>query len=170
MLWCSLGDTSLTDTKDSASSKKKSKKTEITFEDVQYRLDEISKRLARLEELIERVGPGIEEVRTSAKVIREGFEFYDGMVRLMGKFTKAERLESRFGDLKKDDISWRIIQILDISRPLNISQITASVRAERGTASRRIVRERVNELVGRGILQVIEDEDERARYFALVKD
>ena len=170
MLCCSLGDTSLTGTKDSASSKKKSKKTEITFEEVQFRLDEISKRLARLEELIERVGPGIEEVRTSAKVIREGFEFYDGMVRLMGKFTKAERLESRFGDLKKDDISWRIIQILDISRPLNISQITASVRAERGTASRRIVRERVNELVGRGILQVIEDEDERARYFALVKD
>lgn len=170
MLCCSLGDTSLTGTKDSASSKKKGKKTEITFEEVQFKLDEISKRLARLEELIERVGPGIEEVRTSAKVIREGFEFYDGMVRLMGKFTKAERLESRFGDLKKDDISWRIIQILDISRPLNISQITASVRAERGTASRRIVRERVNELVGRGILQVIEDEDERARYFALVKD
>jgi len=160
----------LTGTKDSASSIKKSKRTEITFEEVQNRLDEISKRLARLEELIERVGPGIEEVRTSAKVIREGFEFYDGMVRLMGKFTKAERLESRFGDLKKDDISWRIIQILDTSRPLNISQITTSVRAERGTASRRIVRERVNELVGRGILQVIEDEDERARYFALVKD
>ncbi len=137
---------------------------------MQNRLDEISKRLARLEELIERVGPGIEEVRTSAKVIREGFEFYDGMVRLMGKFTKAERLESRFGDLKKDDISWRIIQILDNSRPLNISQITASVRAERGTASRRIVRERVNELVARGVLQVIEDEDERARYFALTKD
>ena len=59
MLCCSLGDTSLTGTKDSASSKKKIKKTEITFEEVQFRLDEISKRLARLEELIERVGPGI---------------------------------------------------------------------------------------------------------------
>ncbi|GAG87071.1 unnamed protein product, partial [marine sediment metagenome] len=46
------------------------------------------------------------------------------------------------------------------SRPLNISQITAGVRAERGTASRRIVRERVNELVARDILQVIEDEDD----------
>ena len=110
-------------------------------------------------------------MRTSAKVIREGFEFYDGLVRLMGKFTKAERLESRFGDLKKDDISWKIIQVLDnSSRPLNISQITAAVRAERGTASRRIIRERVNELVQREILQTIEDEDERARYFALVRD
>ncbi|MFW9963026.1 MAG: hypothetical protein ACFFCX_05670 [Candidatus Sifarchaeia archaeon] len=160
----------MTDTKPKKSTKHKSGKTDLTIEEVQDRLDEISARLARLEELIERVGPGIEEVRTSAKVIREGFEFYDGMVRLMGKFTKAERLESRYGDLKRNDISWRIIQILDNSRPLNISQITTSVRAERGTASRRIVRERVNELVKRGILQVIEDEDERARYFALVKD
>jgi len=134
-------------------------------------LDEISDRLARLEHLIERVGPGIEDVRSSAKVIREGFEFYDGLVRLMGKFTKAERLESRFGDLKKDDISWKIIQVLDSSsRPLNISQITAAVRSERGTASRRIIRERVNELVQRKILTIIEDEDDRARYFDLVRD
>ena len=68
---------------------------------MQDRLEEISDRLARLEDLLERVGPGIEEVRSSAKVIREGFAFYDGMVRLMTKFTKAERLESQFGDLKK---------------------------------------------------------------------
>ena len=148
-----------------------SKDEKLSIEEVQDRLDEISERLARLENLIERVGPGIEEVRSSAKVIREGFEFYDGMVRLMSKFTKAERLESRYGDLKKDDISWRIIQILDnSSRPLNISQLTAGVRAERGTASRRIVRERVNDLVSRGILQVIEDEDERARYFVLTNE
>jgi predicted nuclease with TOPRIM domain len=148
----------------------KREKPELTLEEVQDRLDEISNRLARLEELIERVGPGIDEVSQSAKVIREGFEFYDGLVKLMTKFTKAERLESRFGDLKKDDISWRIIQILDVSRPLNISQITAAVRAERGTASRRIVRDRVNSLIERGILKIIEDEDDRARYFALVKD
>ncbi len=160
----------MTSPRDTKSNGKKSNKPDLTLEEVQDRLDEISKRLARLEELIERVGPGIDEVRSSAKIIREGFEFYDGMVRLMSKFTKAERLESRYGDLKKDDISWRIIQILDNSRPLNISQITTSVRAERGTASRRIVRERVNDLVKRGILQIIEDEDDRARYFTLMRD
>lgn len=140
---------------------------ELTIDEVQERLDEISHRLARVESLMERIGPGLDEVSESAKVIREGFEFYDGMVKLMSKFTRAERLESRYGDLKKDDISWRIIKILDESRPLNISQITASVRAERGTASRRIIRERVNTLLERGILKVIEDEDERARFFTL---
>ncbi|MFW9805371.1 MAG: hypothetical protein ACFFFK_01420 [Candidatus Thorarchaeota archaeon] len=148
----------------------KKKNSDLTLEEVQDRLDESSDRLARLEKLIERVGPGLDEVTQSARVIREGFEFYDGMVKLMTKFTKAERLESKFGNLKKDDISWRIITILDNSRPLNISQITAAVRAERGTASRRIVRERVNNLVSRGILKVIEDEDDRARYFALIKE
>ncbi|MFX1368238.1 MAG: hypothetical protein ACFFAY_06560 [Promethearchaeota archaeon] len=140
---------------------------ELTIDEVQERLDEISHRLARVESLIEKIGPGLDEVSESAKVIREGFEFYDGMVKLMSKFTRAERLESRYGDLKKDDISWRIIKILDDSRPLNISQITAAVRAERGTASRRIIRERVNTLLERGILKVIEDEDERARFFTL---
>lgn len=142
---------------------------ELTIDEVQERLEEISSRLARVESLIERLGPGIDEVSESAKVIREGFEFYDGMVKLMTKFTRAERLESRYGDLRKDDISWQIIKTLDNSRPLNISQITAAVRAERGTASRRIIRERVQSLLKRGILKVIEDEDDdRARYFALV--
>lgn len=141
----------------------------LSLEEVQNRLDEISKRLARVEQLIEKIGPGLDEVSESAKVIREGFEFYDGMVKLMTKFTKAERLESQYGDLKKDQISWLIIRILDNSRPLNISQLTAAIRAERGTASRRIVRERVNTLLRRGILVVMEDEDERARSFALKK-
>ncbi|MHA2187278.1 MAG: hypothetical protein ACW99V_03480 [Candidatus Thorarchaeota archaeon] len=157
-------------TKKDSSKGKRVSASDLSIDEVQDRLEEISSRLARVEELIERIGPGIDEVSESAKVIREGFEFYDGMVKLMSKFTKSERLESRFGDLKKDDISWRVIQILDNTRPLNISQLTAAVRAERGSASRRIIRDRVNSLLKRGILTVIEDEDERARYFTLTKE
>ncbi|NHJ13162.1 MAG: hypothetical protein EAX95_05760 [Candidatus Thorarchaeota archaeon] len=153
--------------KEEKSGSKRTTSRELTIDEVQDRLDEISSRLARVEELIQRIGPGLDEVSESAKVIREGFEFYDGMVKLMSKFTRAERLESRYGDLKKDDISWKIIKILDNSQPLNISQITAAVRGERGTASRRIIRDRVNSLLERGILKIIDDEDERARYFTL---
>jgi hypothetical protein len=36
---------------------------------VQYRLDEISKRLARLEELIERVGPGIDYTKPALELL-----------------------------------------------------------------------------------------------------
>lgn len=166
---CDIGNTVTYLTPKSAAGADEKEKSELTLDEVQERLEEISRRLQRVETLIERIGPGIEEVSESAQVIREGFEFYDGMVKLMSKFTRAERLESRYGDLKKDQISWLIIKILDSSQPLNISQITASIRAERGTASRRIVRERVNTLLQRGILTVIEDEDERARYFTLSK-
>jgi predicted nuclease with TOPRIM domain len=66
-------------------------KSDLTLEEVQDRLNEISSRLARLEELIERVGPGLDEVSQSARVIREGFEFYDGMVKLMTKFGASFR-------------------------------------------------------------------------------
>ena len=72
--------------KDSEDSEKKT----LSIEEVQDRLAEISSRLARVEVLIENISPGLEEVSESAKVIREGFEFYDGMVKLMSKFTKAE--------------------------------------------------------------------------------
>ncbi|MHA1768268.1 MAG: hypothetical protein ACTSV3_00245 [Candidatus Thorarchaeota archaeon] len=147
-----------------------SKGGQVSLEEVERRLSEISKRLARVEELIERIGPGLDEVSQSAKVIREGFEIYEGTVKLMSKFARAERLESRLGDLKKDDISWRMIKIPDDLRPLNISQITAAVRAEQGTTSRRIVRERVNHLLKRGILEIVEDEDDRGGCFVLVKD
>ncbi len=138
-----------------------------SLDEVQVRLDEISKRLERVESILQRISPELEEVNESARVIREGFEFYDGIVRLMSKFTRTERLTSRYGELKKDEIAWLIIKILDESIPLNISQLTAAVRAERGTASRRIVRERVNHLLKKGILKVVEGEDQRARFFTL---
>ena len=167
-----MGDVDLPNKDDSDAKEKATESIENlpNLEEFQDRLDEISSRLARLEGLIERMGPGIDEVSQSARVIREGFDFYNSMLQVMSKFTRAERLESRFKDLKKDEISWKIIQILDGSRPLNISQITASVRAERGTASRRIVRDRVKSLVDRNILKVIDDEDDRARFYALAED
>ncbi|MFO7835316.1 MAG: hypothetical protein R6V83_01585 [Candidatus Thorarchaeota archaeon] len=137
------------------------------IEEIQDRLDQISRRLERVESLIERIEPGIEEVSESAQVIREGFEFYDSMVNLMSKFTRAERLESRYGDLKKDDIAWAMIRTLDERGPLNISQITAGVRRQRGTASRRIVRQRVKNLLDRGIVTTVETDDDRATYYDL---
>lgn len=137
------------------------------IEEIQDRLDQISRRLERVESLIERIDPRIEEVSESAQVIREGFEFYDSMVSLMSKFTRAERLESRYGDLKKDDIAWAMIKTLDERGPLNISQITAGVRRQRGTASRRIVRQRVKNLLDRGILITVETDDDRATYYDL---
>ena len=52
----------------------------------------------------------------------------------------------------KDDISKAILTALFEKGDRNISQITDSVKGKRGTASRRIVRERLQELVKQGVV------------------
>jgi len=53
----------------------------------------------------------------------------------------------------KDSISKEIVRVLLDKNEQNISQITELVRSKRGTASRRIVREKINELTGKNIIQ-----------------
>ena len=52
----------------------------------------------------------------------------------------------------KDDISKHIVAALFEKGDRNISQVTESVKGKRGTASRRIVRERIRELEAKGVL------------------
>src|SRR5947199_6980933 len=52
----------------------------------------------------------------------------------------------------KDDISKHIVTALFEKGDRNISQVTEAVKGKRGTASRRIVRERIQELEEQGLL------------------
>ena len=52
----------------------------------------------------------------------------------------------------KDPISKEIVRVLLDKNNQNISQITDLVRNKRGTASRRIIREKINELTKKNIL------------------
>lgn len=52
----------------------------------------------------------------------------------------------------KDDISKAILTVLFEKGDRNISQITEAVKGKRGTASRRIVRERLQGLVEQGVV------------------
>ena len=67
-----------------------------------------------------------------------------------------ERILDRFPDFKYDEISKAIIVSLERKERLNISQLTEHVRKERGSASRRIVRERVDKLIDEGIIQEVD--------------
>ncbi len=53
----------------------------------------------------------------------------------------------------KDDISKAILAVLFDKGDRNISEITEAVKGKRGTASRRIVRERLQDLVKRGVVE-----------------
>jgi DNA-binding Lrp family transcriptional regulator len=59
-------------------------------------------------------------------------------------------------DIKYDEISKAIISALERKGRLNISQLTDQVRKERGSASRRIVRERVEKLISQEIIREID--------------
>ncbi len=55
----------------------------------------------------------------------------------------------------KDDIIRSMLEILALKGPMNISSLTREIRRYRGKASRRIIRGKINELVKRGILEII---------------
>jgi uncharacterized coiled-coil protein SlyX len=67
-----------------------------------------------------------------------------------------DRILERFPDFKYDEISKAIISSLERKERLNISQLTEQVRKERGSASRRIIRERVDKLIEEGIVQEVD--------------
>lgn len=68
-----------------------------------------------------------------------------------------DRILQKHPDIKLDDISNAIISCLERKERLNLSQLTSEVRKERGKASRRIIRERVNSLIKLGIVEELEE-------------
>ena len=68
----------------------------------------------------------------------------------------------------KDDISKAILTTLFEKSDRNISQITESVKAKRGTASRRIVRERLQALVKDGV--VVESGSSRGHMYRVSRE
>ncbi len=77
------GGTALIDDDESSDSIAKS----LLIEEIQEKLDEVSPCLERVGRLIVRLQPCIEEVNESARVIREAFDFYYDIAKLMTKFT-----------------------------------------------------------------------------------
>ncbi|MCE7741583.1 MAG: hypothetical protein GOP50_03925 [Candidatus Heimdallarchaeota archaeon] len=68
-----------------------------------------------------------------------------------------DQILMRFPDLKYDTISESVISSLERKGRLNISQLTDEVRKERGSASRRIVRERVDKLIEKGLIFEVDE-------------
>jgi len=68
----------------------------------------------------------------------------------------------------KDDISKHIVTVLFEKGDRNISQVTEAVKGKRGTASRRIVRERIQELEEKGVL--VSAEGSRGRTYRVSEE
>lgn len=144
------------------------KKKEETRESSELweKLEDISDRLSRIERVLAKIEPEMGQFQHSTRLIREGMDFYGNLFELMGRFTGRQRLQRRFPEIGKDEISRLIVEALEAGKPLNISQLTAKVRGQRGTASRRIVRERIQRLIELGIL-VESHQTKKATYYKL---
>jgi hypothetical protein len=152
----------------SGSEKKQGKNKEEPQDEYELRekLEDISERLSRIERVLARIEPEMGEFQQSTRIIREGMDFYGSLFNLMGRFTGQQRLQRRFPEVYKDDISRLIVEALESGKPLNNSQLTAIVRQGRGTASRRIVRERIKWLIELSVVQE-SHQTKKATYYKL---
>ncbi len=118
--------------------------------DLQEDVRELRKQVDALREALARVA---EPYREIAGYMEQLQTITRGYFRLLDLYAKHGSVSP---DLvipgMKDDISKAIVTALFEKSDRNISQITESVKGKRGTASRRIVRERLQELVMQGVV------------------
>lgn len=122
-------------------------------------MDNIERRIERIEELISRY---LEN------------EYLEYLRHILASYLRLINIYLEYGRISptvifpeiKDPISRDIVEILFSSGPLNISQITEEMKKLRGKASRRIVRERLAELVESGIVEFEERKNEKVYFIS----
>lgn len=111
--------------------------------DLKKEIKELNKRISELEKMLSMFVQPLRNVgRTTQNYLR-----LTGLLLDHGGLTP----DLIFTEVK-DPISKEIVRVLMDRTEQNISQITELVRSKRGTASRRIIRERIQELEGKDII------------------
>ncbi len=112
-------------------------------EDLRKEVKELNSRIAELEGIISELQEPLRQLRTAAKGY---YKFIDMFMKYGG--VSPDKIVPGM----KDPISKEIINILFDRNGQNISQITDVLRARRGSASRRIVREKLVKLEEAGLV------------------
>lgn len=97
-------------------------------------------------------------LRSATRPISDLMSQLEGMNRIAGNYFRLLELYHRKGSISpeavlpevKDPISIEIIKVLVDRSGLNVSEVTDALRERRGTASRTVVRERLQQLVSDG--------------------
>ncbi len=128
-----------------------------------------------LQEDVRELRKQVEALRDALSQVARPYSELAGYVEQLQELTRGYfrilDLYARHGSLSpdlvipglKDDISRRIVSVLVDRGDRNISQITEAVKEKRGTASRRIVRERLEDLEKQGV--VVSSPGPRGRTF-----
>ena len=130
------------------------------------RIQELTERIAQLEEAIRQVSVPYSQLAAQLATFQD----------TVGKYFRLMDLYQRYGVVSidtmlpevKDPISKDILRIL-LDRPgLNISQLTEELKGRRGSSSRRIVRDKLNELAEKKL--VVEEAGRNERSYRLSED
>ena len=113
-------------------------------EDLAEEVKELNKRIAELEKMLSILVQPLQRVQDTTS-----------------NYLKIIQLSLEHGGLTpdiiltevKDSISKEIVRVLLDRSEQNVSQITELVRSKRGTASRRIIREKIHELTKKNIIE-----------------
>jgi DNA-binding transcriptional ArsR family regulator len=113
-----------------------------------------------IKELSEKVSELEVALRTATRPIGDLMSQLEGMNRIAGNYFRLLELYHRKGSISpeavlpevKDPISVEVVKVLFDTSDLNVSEITDQLRERRGSASRTVVRERLQKLVDDGIV------------------
>ncbi len=113
---------------------------------------------AEIRELGEKVAELETALRTATRPIGDLMAQLEGMNRIAGNYLRLLELYRRKGAISpeavlpevKDPISVEIVKVLFDRSGLNVSEITDQLRERRGSASRTVVRERLQQLLSDG--------------------
>ncbi|MBN1327985.1 MAG: hypothetical protein JXA54_00805 [Candidatus Heimdallarchaeota archaeon] len=121
------------------------------------KLDQTIKRISQLEEKIEGMSPELKNATGSLNMTLAILRTFQDVTNVATIFSPSKWIMRLRPDINLDAIERVIVDVLTREGPKNISQLTASVRMERGTASRRIIREKVNDMIERGVIEEIDE-------------
>ena len=119
--------------------------------------DDVRKEIQELREQMEALSAAIDRI---AKPYGQLFEYLERFQGIAKSYFRVLDLYQKYGSVSpevvvpglKDPISKEILKALFEKGDRNISQITEAVKARRGTASRRIVRERLEAMERDGVV------------------
>jgi DNA-binding transcriptional ArsR family regulator len=119
-------------------------------EELREEIKELSEKVSKLEAAL----------RSATRPITDLMANMEGMNRIAGNYFRLIELYHQKGSISpeavlpevKDPISIEIIKVLFDKGGMNVSEITDALRERRGSASRTIVRERIQKLVDNGAI------------------
>lgn len=121
------------------------------------KLDRTIERISELEDKIEKMSPDLHDATGSLNMTLALLRTFQEVTNVATIFSPSKWIMRLRPDVNLDAIERLIVDVLTREGPKNISQLTALVKQERGTSSRRIIRDKVNDMIERDILEEIDE-------------